>query len=119
MSQFNSCAIATALRNTASTIALLIEFAPFFICRLSISSLVTKPTARPFEFFEAGWAAYTISIESAGFKRYVREGVRLNANDCVTVKAALKVGGVNDQVTVNAEVSALEIATASTGEALD
>jgi len=64
-------------------------------------------------------AAYTISIESAGFKRYVREGVRLNANDRVTVDAALEVGGVSDQVTVNAEASALESATASTGEALE
>jgi len=64
-------------------------------------------------------AAYTIFIESVGFKRYVREGVRLNANDRVTVDAALEVGGVNDQVTVNAEASALETATASTGEALE
>jgi hypothetical protein len=64
-------------------------------------------------------AAYTISIESSGFKRYVRDGVRLNANDRVTVDAALELGNVNEQVTVTAEASALESATASTGEALE
>jgi hypothetical protein len=64
-------------------------------------------------------AAYTIYVENAGFKRYVREGVRLNANDRVTVDAILELGGVNEQVTVSAQASALESATASTGEVLE
>jgi len=64
-------------------------------------------------------AAYEISVESPGFKRYVRDGVRLGANDRVTVDAVLEIGGVNEQVTINAEASALEAATASTGEALE
>ena len=37
-------------------------------------------------------AAYTISIEAAGFKRNVREGVRLSINDRVTVDATLELG---------------------------
>src|SRR5437016_13608345 len=39
-------------------------------------------------------SAYTIVIEAAGFKRYIREGVRLSANDRVTVDARLELGGV-------------------------
>jgi len=64
-------------------------------------------------------AAYEISVESPGFKGYIRDGVRLGANDRVTVDAVLEIGGVNEQVTINAEASALEAATASTGEALE
>ena len=33
----------------------------------------------------------TISIESAGFKKYIRESVRLDANDRLTVDAALEI----------------------------
>lgn len=64
-------------------------------------------------------AAYTITIESPGFKRYIREGVRLSANDRVAVDAVLELGGVNEQITISAEASALESSTASTGEALE
>jgi len=63
-------------------------------------------------------ATYSVAVESPGFKRYVREGVRLGANERATVDAVLEIGAVNEQVTVTAEPSALESATASTGEAL-
>ncbi|MCU1260776.1 MAG: hypothetical protein JWO80_3661 [Bryobacterales bacterium] len=64
-------------------------------------------------------AAYTISVESSGFKRYLREGVRLSINDRVTVDAVLEVGTINEQVTVSAEASLVQSATASTGEVID
>src|SRR4051812_22270174 len=63
-------------------------------------------------------ATYTITVERPGFKRYSRAGVRLSANDRTTVDAVLETGAVNEQITVSAEASALESATASTGEAL-
>jgi hypothetical protein len=63
-------------------------------------------------------AAYTITIESPSFKRYVREGVRLSVNDRATVDATLELGAVSEQVTVNAEASLVQSATASTGEVL-
>ena len=64
-------------------------------------------------------AAYTITVEGSGFKKYVREGVRLAANERVTVDAVLELGAVSEQITVTAEASALESATASTGEILE
>src|SRR5262245_302075 len=59
---------------------------------------------------------YTITIESPSFKRSVREGIRLSVNDRATVDAMLEVGAVNEQVTVNAEASLVQSATASTAK---
>lgn len=64
-------------------------------------------------------AVYTITVEAPNFKRSVREGVRLSANDRVTVDVRLDLGAVTEQVTVTAEAPLIQSATASTGEILE
>jgi hypothetical protein len=63
--------------------------------------------------------AYSITVESPSFKRYVRDGVHLSLNDRVTVDVALEVGAVSEQINVTAEASLVQTATASTGEVLE
>jgi hypothetical protein len=44
--------------------------------------------------------AYNVSVEAAGFKKSVREGIALNVNDKLTVNVKLEVGDITQSVTV-------------------
>src|ERR1700727_2026744 len=43
---------------------------------------------------------YNLSIEAAGFKKSVREGIAVNVNDKLTINVNLEVGDVSQTVTV-------------------
>jgi len=62
--------------------------------------------------------SYNITVESSGFKRYVREGVPMTTNERKALDIVLEVGQVNETVTVTAETTLLETATASTGQVI-
>jgi trimeric autotransporter adhesin len=62
---------------------------------------------------------YTLSIESAGFKRSERKGIVISTQAAVTEDLALELGQVSDTVNVTAEVSTLQTADASTGQTID
>ena len=62
--------------------------------------------------------SYQITAEAPGFKRYVREGIRVNANERLPLDITLEVGQVTEQVTVSAEASLLETVTASSGQVI-
>lgn len=62
---------------------------------------------------------YTITAEAAGFKKYVNRNVRITTNEREQLDIALEVGTVDQSVTVTAEGSMLETATASTGQVLN
>lgn len=62
---------------------------------------------------------YRVTAETAGFKRYVREGVRVSTNERTTLDIPLEVGDVVETVTVSAEVPLLQTASASTGQVLN
>src|SRR5437016_11009145 len=49
--------------------------------------------------------AYSISVEQAGFKKYERKGVVLQANENVNVSIALEVGDVKSTVSIDAQAS--------------
>ena len=59
---------------------------------------------------------YTITAESAGFKKYQREDVQLNTNSRITVDIRLEVGASTDSITVSADASMLTTTSASIGE---
>ncbi|MFN7931630.1 MAG: carboxypeptidase regulatory-like domain-containing protein, partial [Blastocatellia bacterium] len=50
-----------------------------------------------------GPGLYSVIVEQAGFKRFVRVGIVLNADSRLTVDCALETGAVSDTVTVTAE----------------
>jgi len=61
---------------------------------------------------------YRLSTEVAGFKRYVREGISVSANERLAIDIPLEVGQIADSVTVTADSSMLETATGSVGQVI-
>lgn len=55
---------------------------------------------------------YSLSIEAPGFKKYVQDGIVLNASDRLTVNPVLVVGAATQQISV--EANALQVETQST-----
>lgn len=63
--------------------------------------------------------AYRVQVETKGFKKYVREGIRLQVNDTVEIDVALEIGDVGESVTVSADAPALETSNGSLGTVVD
>ena len=61
---------------------------------------------------------YRVTIEAAGFKRFLRENLDLRAGFTLPVDAELEVGAVSEQVRVTAEAPLLETETSAPGTAL-
>lgn len=62
--------------------------------------------------------AYTLNVEAQGFKRLVREGVRLATGERVRVDIELTPGGVNESVTVTADAGLLRTESGSLGQVI-
>jgi hypothetical protein len=62
---------------------------------------------------------YTVTAEAAGFKKYVNRGIRVTTNEREQLDIQLEVGAIDQSVTVTAEGSMLETATASTGQVIN
>ena len=62
---------------------------------------------------------YLIEVTKEGFQKYAQTGIVLEVNTAPTVDAALKVGSVNEQVTVQAEALQVETRTQSVGQVVD
>lgn len=56
---------------------------------------------------------YTVTVEQAGFKKYLHEGIQLFASDKAAVDIKLELGAVADSVTVSGEVSLLQTESAT------
>src|SRR4051794_38453035 len=61
---------------------------------------------------------YRITVEAAGFKRYVQEHIQIGTNTRVTQDVVLEVGSQTDAVTVTADATLLSTATASVGQVI-
>lgn len=73
-------------------------------------------------FFQASFllpGAYRVTVELAGFKKLVREGIELRVGDRLQLELVLDVGGTVEEVTVSAAAPLLDTATASIGEVVD
>ena len=62
---------------------------------------------------------YTVSAESAGFKRTTREGITLRVSDQLVINLRLEVGAIAETVTVNATTPNLETASVTLGQVID
>jgi hypothetical protein len=62
---------------------------------------------------------YSVSVGSAGFKTYTREGIVLNVQDRLRVDATLEVGGRTEQVVVTGEVAPVQTDTSSLGQVIN
>jgi len=63
--------------------------------------------------------AYSITVEQAGFRKYERKGVVLQANENVNVSLSLEVGDVQSTVFVDAQASQVETRVATVKETVD
>lgn len=61
---------------------------------------------------------YTLTAEAAGFKKHTQEGVNVTANQRLTINIALQIGNQVETVTVTADASMLQTATASVGQSI-
>lgn len=62
---------------------------------------------------------YTVAVETAGFRKFLRENVQVRVGDVVTVDVVLSVGDVAETVNVTGEPPLLQTAEASLGQVVD
>jgi hypothetical protein len=64
-------------------------------------------------------ATYTLSVEQTGFKKVTQSNVVLQASQSLTLNIPLAVGGVNEQVTVEADLEQVDTSTPTLKEVVD
>ncbi|HJQ23528.1 MAG TPA: carboxypeptidase-like regulatory domain-containing protein [Blastocatellia bacterium] len=62
---------------------------------------------------------YDLSVEQAGFKKFVQTNIKLDADGKLAIDVQLEVGAVTDAVTVTAENVQIETSTARVGRTLE
>ncbi|MBL8173541.1 MAG: TonB-dependent receptor [Bryobacterales bacterium] len=62
---------------------------------------------------------YELTIESAGFKKHVRDSIEARVGDRLAIDAQLELGQAAESVTVTAETPLIESASASLGQVAD
>lgn len=61
---------------------------------------------------------YTLTAEVDGFKKYTQEGINVTTNQRLTVNVVLQIGSLVETVTVTADATMLQTATASVGQSI-
>ena len=64
-------------------------------------------------------ATYSVSVEQSGFKKVTQSHVVLQASQSLTINIPLSIGGVNEQVTVEADVEQVDTSTPTLKEVVD
>ncbi|MBM3758296.1 MAG: TonB-dependent receptor, partial [Acidobacteria bacterium] len=62
---------------------------------------------------------YTVAAQAAGFKRYSRQGLRVEASERVRLDILLEVGQASESITVEAEAPLLTTDTAANGQVIN
>ncbi|HEX6624089.1 MAG TPA: TonB-dependent receptor, partial [Pyrinomonadaceae bacterium] len=62
---------------------------------------------------------YQVVVETAGFKKYIQDGVVVQINETRDLDITLEVGGTQETVTVTADPAALNTSDASLGQTVD
>lgn len=82
------------------------------------ASAATNESGRYFLPYLAG-GTYTVNVEQAGFKKFIREGIQIRIGDTVELNIGLQVGDVTEAVQVTAETPLLSTAESSLGQVVD
>jgi hypothetical protein len=72
-----------------------------------------------FQFVNLLPGMYRLQVESAGFKRQVRESIRVEVESSVRIDAVLEVGDVTEELTVSSETPLLQTQTATLGQTVE
>jgi hypothetical protein len=62
---------------------------------------------------------YSVTVEAAGLKKYVREGVTVQTGNTASVDVQMQIGAVTENVVVSADASQLETATSDIGATVE
>jgi len=62
---------------------------------------------------------YTVEVEAAGFKKFIRESVELQISVRAGLDIALEIGALSERVTVSGQITPLDTETASRGGIVD
>ncbi len=63
--------------------------------------------------------AYTLTVETAGFKKYQRDGIQVRVSDTLEVNVQMVVGDVSERVEVTAATPLLETSLVQLGQVVD
>lgn len=63
--------------------------------------------------------AYTLTVESQGFKRAVRHNIGLRISERITLDFQLELGAMQETISVTAEAPLLELGSATSGQIID
>jgi len=63
-------------------------------------------------------SGYSLTAESAGFKKYDRKGIQLGANERVGLDIEMAIGQMTETISITAEAPVLNTTTASTGQVI-
>jgi hypothetical protein len=72
-----------------------------------------------FQFVNLLPGMYRLQVESPGFKRQVRESIRVEVESSVRIDAVLEVGDVTEELTVSSETPLLQTQTATLGQTVE
>ena len=72
-----------------------------------------------YRFLALPVGTYTLTASIAGFERYDTTGIVLQVNDQLRIDIALKVGAVNEQVSVAADMAHVETESTQLGDVID
>ncbi len=62
---------------------------------------------------------YTMTVESPGFKRYIRQGLTLNTGGTVSLDVKLELGAVSESVTVSASAPLVQSSTSGVDQLIE
>src|SRR5713226_1627078 len=77
------------------------------------SRTVTTDASGGYVFSLLPVGSYTVTVEQAGFRKFERRGIVVQANENVRVDVVLEVGNVQETVTVEALASAVDTRAAT------
>src|SRR6185312_7158396 len=63
--------------------------------------------------------AYTLTVEKAGFRKFVQQGITLNVNDQARVDVAMVIGDTTESISVTAEATGVDTQSTSMGAVID
>src|SRR5882724_13326011 len=82
------------------------------------ASSTTSTDAGDYTFTSLKPGIYIVEVEANGFKRFVREGVRLVTGEHIRVDVVLETGAVSETVTINQDASLLRTESSSLGQVI-
>jgi len=77
--------------------------------------MVTTGVQGEYQFLFLPPGTYTLSVAAPGFRRYEQTGLQLLVNTPATANVQLKVGAINESITVTSEAPVLNLVDASIG----